>query len=84
MKKFVITAVMIFLLLTIPSISAVEYQETIKEYKSIAKEKMQTFVKTVESKTEIYLNNLKQEKTTKDKSDNLKGTTFFWEIKDLS
>lgn len=50
MKKYIVTAVTIFLLLTIPSISAIEYQETVKEYQSTADERTETFLESIKSK----------------------------------
>lgn len=48
---------MIFLLLTIPSISAIEYQETTKEYQSITKEKKNMLVDTIKLKLVSNLKN---------------------------
>ena len=39
MKKYIIASIMILLLLTVPSISAIEYQQVTMEYKSVLKEK---------------------------------------------
>lgn len=39
MKKYIIASIMILLLLTVPSISAIEYQQVTREYKSVLKEK---------------------------------------------
>ncbi|HEC92302.1 MAG TPA: hypothetical protein ENI51_04815 [Candidatus Atribacteria bacterium] len=67
MKKYIMAFAMVFLLLTIPSISAIEYQETAKEYKSITREKIDTSFKIVESKIKTYLNSLNLERNKQDR-----------------
>jgi len=63
MKKYIITAVTILMLLTIPSISAIEYQEVEKNYESIANENMNTLATMVDSKSAEILDSLKQGET---------------------
>ena len=51
------------MLLTIPSISAIEYQEVEKNYESIANENMNTLATMVDSKSAEILDSLKQGET---------------------
>lgn len=61
MKKYILTAVSIFLLLTIPSISAIEYQEVAKEYESITEQKLDSLAIMIESKRNEIADTLEQQ-----------------------
>jgi hypothetical protein len=51
-------------LLTIPSISAIEYQEITKEYKSINNDESKTWIETIQSKINQPIKQLINEKTS--------------------
>lgn len=72
MKKYIITAVTIFMLLTIPSISAIEYQEVTKEFESTASATMDTLTTMVDSKKEEIADILEQEDLNDEKDGLLK------------